>query len=218
MDILSLIEDNKLLIYKIARKFYNLDINDLFQAGCIGIIKASKKFVDDGTCKFSTFAYKYIFGEMYELANASRDIKLNKMYLKTAKVVEQARSVLTQKLGRNPNLEEISLYTELDPKFIESVMIISREIISLDEEYNEQNEGNNLYNALGVEEDIDTKILINDSLNTLEEPMKSIIEYRYFNDYTQTEIADMLGLSQVKVSRLETKGKKKIKEYIDIAA
>lgn len=218
MNILNLIEENKLLIYKIARKFYNIDINDLFQAGCIGIIKAAKKFVDNGECKFSTFAYKYIFGEMYELANSSRDIKLNKMYLKSAKVIEKARSILTQTLERNPTIEEISLYTEMTPEFIESVILTTKEIISLDEEYNEMNEGANLYNKLGIEEDIDTQILVKDSLNELEEPMKSIIKYRYFKDLTQSEIAKLMGMSQVKVSRLENKGKRKIKEYIDIAA
>lgn len=213
MDIDAVIEDNRLLIYKIAKKFYNLDINDLFQAGCIGVIKALKNYVDDGTCKFSTFAYKYIFGEMYEFANKSRNIKMNKAYLKGAKIIESARSVLVQKLGRFPTLEEISVYTELDPSFITEVMILTKEMISLDEDY-EQEENNNLYNKLGNEEDIDTQILINDSINSLEEPMRSIIKYRYFNDYTQSEIANMLGLSQVKVSRLETKGKNKIKEYI----
>ena len=219
MNNLKLIEENKLLIYKIARKFYNIDINDLFQAGCIGIIKASKHFIDNGECKFSTFAYKYIFGEMYELANSSRDIKLNKMYLKSAKVIEKARSILTQTLERTPTIDEISLYTEFSPEFIESVLITTKDMISLDEEYNEyDNESTNLYNKLGIEEDIDTKILVRDSLNELEEPMKSIINYRYFHDLTQSEIAELMGLSQVKVSRLETKGKKKIKEYIDIAA
>lgn len=214
MDIDKAIEENRLLIYKIAKKFYNIDINDLFQAGCIGVIKALKNFTDDGTCKFSTFAYKYIFGEMYELANKSRAIKMNKAYLKGAKVIESARSVLTQKLGRYPTLEEISLYTELTPEFILEVSDLTKDIISLDEDYKESEDNYSLYNQLGTEYDLDTKILIHDSLDTLEEPMRSIIEYRYFNDYTQSETAEILGLSQVKVSRLESKGKKKIKEYI----
>lgn len=213
MDIDTIIEENRLLIYKIAKKFYGLDTNDLFQAGCIGVIKALKNYVDDGTCKFSTFAYKYIFGEMYELANKSRSIKMNKAYLKGAKIIESARSVLVQKLGRYPSIEELSLYTELEQSFIIDVMSLTKDIISLDEEY-DQDENYNLYNQLGTEEDVDMQILINDSIDNLEEPMRSIIKYRYFNDYTQSEIANMLGLSQVKVSRLENKGKSKIKEYI----
>ena len=213
MDIDTVIEENRLLIYKIAKKFYNLDMNDLFQAGCIGVIKALKKYVDDGTCKFSTFAYKYIFGEMYEFANISRNIKMNKAYLKGAKVIESARSVLTQKLGRYPTLDEISMYTELDPAFIAEIMTLTKDMISLDDDYDSE-DNYNLYNQIGIEEDLDTQILLNDSIETLEEPMRSIIKYRYFNNYTQSEIAAMLGLSQVKVSRLETKGKNKIKEYI----
>lgn len=212
MNIDAVIEENRLLIYKIAKNFYNIDINDLFQAGCIGIIKAAKNFQDDGTCKFSTFAYKYIFGEMYELANKSKNIKMNKAYLKALKVIESSKAVLTQKLGRFPTIEEISLYTEMDISFINEVMILSKETISLDSLYDED-DNYSLYNQLGSSYDYDTEILLNDSINSLEEPMRSIIVYR-LNDYTQSEIAERLGLSQVKVSRLETKGKAKIKEYI----
>lgn len=212
MDIDSLIEENRLLIYKIAKKFYGLDTEDLFQAGCIGIIKAAKNFYDNGTCKFSTFAYKYIFGEMYELSNKSKNIKMNKAYLKAAKLIETARSVLTQKLSRFPTLDELSMYTELDKSFIEEIMILTKETISLDSELT-NDDNYTLYNELGNTYDYDTNILIKDSINQLEEPMRSVMLYR-LNDYTQSEIAKVLNMTQVKVSRLETKGKSKIKEYI----
>ena len=212
MDIDSLIEENRLLIYKIAKKFYGLDTEDLFQAGCIGIIKAAKNFYDNGTCKFSTFAYKYIFGEMYELSNKSKNIKMNKAYLKAAKLIETARSVLTQKLSRFPTLDELSMYTELDKSFIEEIMILTKETISLDSELNDE-DNYTLYNELGNTYDYDSDILLKDSINMLEEPMRSVMLYR-LNDYTQSEIAKVLNMTQVKVSRLETKGKSKIKEYI----
>ena len=212
MDIDSLIEENRLLIYKLSKKFYGLDNEDLFQAGCIGIIKAAKNFNDNGTCKFSTFAYKYIFGEMYELSNKSKNIKMNKAYLKVAKVIETARSILTQKLERIPTLDELSMYTELDKSFIEEIIILSKETISLDSELNDE-DNYTLYNELGSTYDYDTEILLKDSINSLEEPMRSVMLYR-LNDYTQSEIAQVLNMTQVKVSRLESKGKSKIKEYI----
>lgn len=212
MDIDSLIEENRLLIYKLSKKFYGLDTEDLFQAGCIGIIKAAKNFCDNGTCKFSTFAYKYIFGEMYELSNKSKNIKMNKAYLKAAKIIETARSVLTQKLERFPTIEELSMYTEFSQSFIEEIMLLSKETISLDSELSDE-DNYTLYNELGNTYDYDTNILLKDSIDLLEEPMRSVMLYR-LNDYTQSEIAEVLNLSQVKVSRLETKGKRKIKEYI----
>lgn len=212
MDIDSLIEENRMLIYKISKQFYGLDTEDLFQAGCIGIIKAAKNFKDIGTCKFSTFAYKYIFGEMYELSTKSKTIKMNKAYLKAAKVIETARSILTQKLERFPTIDELSMYTELDKSFIEEVLILTKETLSLDCELNDE-ENLSLYNEIGNNYDYDTNILLKDSINQLEEPMRSVMIYR-LNDYTQSEIAEVLNLSQVKVSRLETKGKSKIKEYI----
>ena len=80
------------LIYKIARKFYNVELCDLYQAGCIGLIKAYRNYnTSDGT-NFINFAYMYIFGEMYDFVNSSKDIKLNKEYLKLIKKF-QKRSV-----------------------------------------------------------------------------------------------------------------------------
>ena len=78
MDEIKLIEQYELYIYKIARKFYNVEVSDLFQAGCIGLIKAHRKYDENGGANFMTYAYKYIFGEMYELTNKSKDIKVNK--------------------------------------------------------------------------------------------------------------------------------------------
>ena len=85
------------------------------------------------------------------------------------------------------------------------------EVLSLDLE---SEIDNNLYNFIGENVDYDTKILINDSLSELNDLERSVIDCRYFKDLTQQETADYLGLSQVKVSRLETSSKKKIKSYI----
>ena len=87
MDEYSLTLKYEKLIYKIARKFYNVELDDLYQAGCIGLIKAYRNYDETSPVPFMNYAYKYIFGEMYDLANKSRDIKLNKAYLKLCLVV-----------------------------------------------------------------------------------------------------------------------------------
>ncbi|MBQ3020951.1 MAG: sigma-70 family RNA polymerase sigma factor [Bacilli bacterium] len=203
----------KKIIYFIAKKFYNVENIDLYQAGYIGAIKALKNYNINSGVEFNTFAYKYIFGEMYDLAKNNRNIKLNKNYLKIYKRIENAKVLLTQKFNKTPSLDEISRFLELDISLVNDVVITCSNIISLDDNI-ELNSETNLYNFIGHKEDYDTKILIKDSLEKLSEEERKVIDYRYFKDYTQEEVARILGINQVKVSRLETKSKKKIKEYI----
>jgi len=89
----SIIAVHEKLVYKIATKFYDVPKEDLYQAGVIGIIKAYNNFVDNGTTKFTTYAYNYIFGEMYELSNNLRSIKLNKNILGLYKRIEQTKNL-----------------------------------------------------------------------------------------------------------------------------
>lgn len=203
----------KLLIKSIAKKFYNVENVDLYQAGYIGALKALNNYDFNSDIKFSTFAYKYIFGEMYELAKNNRNIKLNKTYLKIYKQIENAKILLTQKFNKEPSIDEISMFLEMDISLINDVIITTQKIVSLDEE-SEVLSNSNLYAITGGTVDYDTKILISDSLEELEDDERKVINMRYFNDYTQQEVANILGINQVKVSRLESKGKRKIKEYI----
>ena len=96
---------------------------------------------------------------------------------------------------------------------IEEISLMCTTIISLDNESELLNE-NNLYSVLGKTYDYDTKLLIKDSLENLSDLEKEVISMRYFKDYTQQEVAEYLGINQVKVSRVENNSKKKIKEYI----
>lgn len=203
----------KYFIMSQAKKFYNVEKKDLYQAGYIGALKAIKRYDINNDTEFTTYAYKDIFGEMYELAKNNRNIKLNKNYLKLYKSIENTKILLTQKLNRTPSLEEVSRYLEVDLSLINDVIITCREIISLDTE-SEMLSDNNMYSVIGNNVDYDTKILVNDSLEVLSDEERQVIDMRYFKDYTQQETADMLGINQVKVSRLETSSKKKIKKYI----
>lgn len=214
MDEIKLIEQYELYIYKIARKFYNVEVSDLYQAGCIGLIKAHRKYDENGGANFMTYAYKYIFGEMYELTNKSKDIKVNKEYLKILKELELAKVELTQKLNKVPTLTEICLYAEIDESLANEVIMLTSQMISLDDEYKTLNGDLQIKECIGKEENYDDQILVNQSIETLDPLEQSVIDYRYFHDLTQSETADILGISQVKVSRVETASKKKIKEYI----
>ena len=206
-------EDLKHLIMSIANKFYNVEKKDLYQVGYIGAIKAYNNYTDDSNVKFTTFAYKYIFGEMYELAKNNRNIKLNKKIISLYKKIEHTKTILTQKFNRVPSLEEISRFLEIDTSVINDCIITCANIISLDNESDVLNESN-LYTVIGTSPNYDDSILINSAIEYLDDLEKQVINYRYYYGYSQQEIADMLGINQVKVSRLETSSKRKIKEYI----
>lgn len=214
MDELSLIKKYEGLIYKVAKKFYNVELADLYQAGCIGLIKAHRKFNSEEYSDFMSYAYMHIFGEMYELANKSRDIKLNKLYLKIYKELETARSTYLNKMHREPTTTELSELTGFDENIIIEVLTLTQKMISLDAEYDSINGKTTYMETIGEAPNMDDKILIDESLSSLEPLEQDVIKIRYFSDLTQTETAKVLGISQVKVSRLEQKSKQKILEYI----
>lgn len=120
------------LIYKIASKFHEVSKEDLYQAGVIGIIKAYNNYDKQSDTKFTTYAYNYIFGEMYELANNTRSIRLNKNILKIYKKIEQARQALTQKLGYNPSIQELSSFLNIPESIFTEIETCTGTIMSLD--------------------------------------------------------------------------------------
>ncbi len=199
------LEEYDWLIRSTARRFYNVESEDLYQAGCLGLIKAYNNY-NNPDVVFSEYAKKYVFGEMYDLSVRSRNIKLNKYYLKIYKLVTKAYSTLTQELGRAPTLMDISAYLDIDLSEIEYVVMLMEDMFSLDDEYaNIQ---------VGCTNDLDEKILLQDSIASLDPLSSAVIDYRYNKDLTQSEVAKLLGISQVKVSRIESKSKNKILEYI----
>jgi len=198
---------------KIASKFFDVPKEDLYQAGVIGIIKAYKNYKQDSTTKFSTYAYNYIYGEMYELANNLRSIKLSKDVLKIYKQIEKTKYLLAQQLNRIPSIQEISSYLQIDELLINQIINSTNQIMSLDED-----EKRPLYETVSTETKIPQSQIIDikDSINTLDDCEKEIIKYRYFKDYTQSETAKILGISQVKVSRYEKKSLTKMYNYLNI--
>ena len=213
MELEQIITLNEKLIYKIASKFFDVPKEDLYQAGVIGIIKAYKNYKQDSTTKFTTYAYNYIYGEMYELANNLRSIKLSKDVLKIYKQIEKTKYLLAQQLNRIPSIQEIASYLQIDELLINQIINSTNQIMSLDED-----EKRPLYETVSTETKIPQSQIIDikDSINTLDDCEKEIIKYRYFKDYTQSETAKILGISQVKVSRYEKKSLTKMYNYLNI--
>lgn len=213
MTTIELINANKGLIYKIAKQFYNVDPDDLFQAGVLGMMKAYKNYQKNGMTKFSTYAYDYIFGEMYALAYSQNQIKVSRDLLRLYKSIELNRYALAQKLNRVPSNEELAIYLEKDLSVIEQAIEAASFVMSLD--YKNSDDERSIYESIPSKEplSIDEQLMIYDGLNTLSEEEKRILEYRYFEDLTQSEVARKLQMTQVMVSRYEKKGIHKMRDY-----
>ncbi len=208
----ELINNNMGLIKRIASKFYGIEKEDLIQVGVIGLLKAYQNFKDNNEAKFSTYAYSYIFGEMYNLANHNRNIKVSKDLLKIYKTVEKVRYELAQKMGRVPSNEEVALYLELDINQVNEAMMSAQAMMSLDDEANELN----LHEVIPDKKtmDADLKIALDDSFEVLEDTEKEIIHARYYEDLTQSEVARKLNMTQVMVSRYEKKSLEKMRSQM----
>ena len=205
----ELIDAHMGLIKKIANKFYNVSREDLIQVGVIGLLKAYQNYQDTKSAKFSTYAYPYIFGEMYGLVNSNKDIKVSKEMLKLYKVVEKTRYELAQRVGYVPTDREVAQFLELDANLVSEAVLCSQAMISLDDEANELNLHEVIADKHSV--DVDLKIAIDDSFKVLAAQEKEIIKARYYDDLTQSEVAKKLNMTQVMVSRYEKKAMEKMK-------
>ena len=208
----NIINSSAGLIWKIANQFYNVDKNDLYQAGVLGVIKAYKHYQNERDVKFSTFAYKYIYGEMYLLAN-NREIKITKDILKLLKMIERGKMKLSQEIMREPTNKELALYLEIEEEKLNQVLMYASKTVSLDEDCDE---ARNLHEVVSLDESVplDDKMLLNESINNLNKLEKDIIKSRYYEDLTQSETAKKLGITQVMVSRYEQKSLVKMREFM----
>ena len=205
----ELIETHMGLIKKIANKFYHCSREDLIQVGVIGLLKAYQNYKDTQSAKFSTYAYPYIFGEMYQLVHANRDIKVSKDMLKLYKVVEKTRYELAQRFGYVPSDGEVAQFLELEISLVSEAVCASQAMISLDDEANELN----LHEVIADHHQVnaDLKIDLDDSFQVLNSDELEIIKARYFEDLTQSEVAKRMNMTQVMVSRYEKKAMEKMK-------
>jgi len=216
LNVEELIEENIPLIKNIASNFYNVPFEDLLQAGALGILKAYKKYRFDGSIKFSTYAYNYIFGEMYDFVMKNRKVKVSKDFLRLAKKIEITKNCLAEKMNRLPTYEEIGNFLGLSPFEIMEAINISTESISFDSESDTER---SLYETIPMEEKLswDDKITLQSGIECLPESEQKILKYRYFEDLTQSETAKKMGMNQVMVSRYETRSLKHLREYYEVA-
>ncbi len=208
----EIIKSSAGLIWTVARMFYGIDKNDLYQAGVLGVIKAYRNYDKNSSTKFSTYAYKYIYGEMYTLAS-NKEIKLNKDITKALKLIEKGRGRLAQDLMRMPTNGELAEYLEMDIGKLEVILQYASSFVSLD---NLEEDKRDLHEVISASESVSNidKMALKEGISTLNQVEQDIIKSRYYEDLTQSETARKLGITQVMVSRYEQKSLKKMREFM----
>ena len=207
------------LVLSYANKFrYYYDIEDLKQVGMVGLMKAIENYKPGSNTKFTTYAYLWIKGEILKYIREDKNIKVNRDMIKLSKVIEDVKNTLRHKLLREPTLEEISLFSEIDISVIQEVEMSKEFVLSLDYIVNSDEDGKelNLYDTVSYYENgYDAEILdLKNALNQLNPGEQQLIKYRYCDDMTQSEASKLRGVTQVKVSREEEKILKKLNQMV----
>lgn len=220
-----LVERNMGLVHTIVRRFLGrgYESEDLFQIGCIGLIKAIDKFDLSLGLRFSTYAVPVITGEIKRFLRDDGPIKISRSLKENSWKVSKARVRLLTELKREPAIDEIARECGLSREDVVMAMEAGREVESLYSTV-QREDGNTFYLAdhvaLGKDGQGSTqhaerpdpekdrlidRIMVKQMLGSLQEKERKLIYMRYFQNMTQTQIANQMGISQVQVSRLEKK-------------
>lgn len=217
-----LIEMNLPLVSSLSKKFINrgYDYEDIFQIGSIGLVKAIKNFDNSFNVKFSTYAVPMIVGEIKRFLRDDGMIKVSRNTKSLARKIHYDKEALTKKLDRDPTIEELAEYSGINKEELVFAIESSNSLQYLYDTIHQDDGAPVLLidklSETGVEDsDMVNKIALKEALRSLDEKSRQIILLRYFKDKTQVQVAKLLGISQVQVSRIEKKVLAVMKERLD---
>lgn len=203
------------IVKSITSKYsFRSDYDDLFQAGMLGLQTALQKYDSSKETNFTDYAYLWIKGEVLKAVNNNYQVHIPSDIYKLSKDIKETREYLSQNLGREPTTSEIAYFLGLSEEKVVSVMNAITVPYSLDNNY--LDDDYNLYNKIAlIEKGYDVGVLdLKEAIMGLEESERVLITSRYYQDMTQKETADILGLSQVQVSRKESRILEKLKSKV----
>ena len=198
------IQENTGLVHTCARRFKGrgIDYDDLFQAGCLGLIKAAERFDESRGLCFSTYAVPVILGEIRRLFREDGTVKMSRSLREMAMKANRAATEFFKKEGRQPTVQEVADALGVEPEQAAQAITAGQMPISLTVE-DEEGESQ-LDIAVAPEEELLTeKLSLRKALKELQEKDKKIIYLRYVKSSTQAETARELGMTQVQISRRE---------------
>lgn len=213
----AIITENAGLIWSIARRYTGrgTELEDLYQIGCVGFLKAVEGFNLDFGTQFSTYAVPKISGEIRRFLRDDGAVKVSRGLKEQAAAIKTARNHLTNALGREPSIQEISRQTGLTPEEIALAETATAATESIQNESSDT--GFSLEDVLTdteSEERMVEKIALNQALQKIPEREALVIKLRYFHGLTQQRVAKILEVSQVQVSRIEKKALLHLKELL----
>ena len=219
----KLVNGNLRLVLSVIQRFANRGeyVDDLFQVGCIGLIKAIDNFDLSQNVKFSTYAVPMIIGEIKRYLRDNNPIRVSRSLRDTAYRALQTRDALVAKLGREPSLKEISEQLNVPEDEIVYALDAIQEPISLFEPvYHDGGDPIYVMDQVKDEKGEDSswvqEISINESIQTLSQREQAIIRMRFFEGKTQMEVAQEIGISQAQVSRLEKAALIQMREHMSL--
>ena len=215
------INGNLRLVLSVIQRFNNRgeSVDDLFQVGCIGLMKAIDNFDVSQNVRFSTYAVPMIIGEIRRYLRDNNPIRVSRSLRDTAYKALKAREALTYRHGREPAVSEIAAEIEAPEKDIVYALEAVQDPVSLfDPIY--RDDGDAIYVVDQVrdervsEDDWVRDLSISQAMQHLQPRERNIIDRRFFKGHTQMEVADEIGISQAQVSRLEKSALKQMKRYM----
>lgn len=201
----NLINENYGLVHACANKFRGrgVEYDDLFQAGCVGLVKAADNFDFSRGFAFSTYAVPVILGEIRRIFRDGGAVKIGRSLKEKARQAMKIRDELSLELGREPTISELAEKLGTDIATAAEFVTVSMPTISLTCSDDEKNGGQLDIPILAPDEEISEKLSLKKAIEDLEERDRQLIELRYFKGLTQVKTAKELGMSQVQVSRRE---------------
>ena len=210
----TLIEDNVRLVHSCCKRFVGrgIEYEDIFQVGCIGLLKAADGFDESRGLCFSTYAVPNILGEIKRMFRDTGAVKVSRA-IKELSLKVQREKEKVEKMGQEPTVSLLAERLSVTPEEIVEALDASRQVLSLTYE-NEDGVCELELPTDSPENEVCSRILISEAISRLELQEQEIIKLRYFAEKTQTQTANLLGISQVQVSRKEKKALERLRVYM----
>jgi RNA polymerase sporulation-specific sigma factor len=216
----DLINGNLKLVLSVIKGYSNRtdNMDDLFQVGCVGLIKAIDNFDLSHEVKFSTYAVPMILGEVKRYLRDNTGLRVTRSLKDTAYKGLKIKEELTNKLNREPTTYEIAKELNLTEYEVTQAFEAMRDVISMSEPiYNES--GDTIYLSEQIKDnkeklELDTLIMLKEAMKSLKEKERFIIYKRYFEGITQMELSESIGISQAQISRIEKNSLETMKKLI----